>query len=240
MPIAQRPTWRRRLLAALAAVVLVSLLVRTLGMTRRATLADRIGQYQDPVRQRLADDFAQAGAHWPAREITFLALKNRKQLQLYVRHHGQWRYVTHWPILAASGQPGPKLREGDHQVPEGIYPAESLNPNSRFHLAVRVGYPNQLDRRIARRQGRTDLGGDIMIHGSNASVGCLAMGDRAAEDIFVLAALAGVENTRILICPVDFRRENLPPPARRNLPAWIDEIYQQLKQALTELPAPPN
>jgi hypothetical protein len=223
----------------MVAVALLSMLVGVLRMTSRATVADKLALYQRPVRDRLADHFARAGVDFPARQITLVALKDRRQLQLYVRSDDTWRYVTSWPILGASGQIGPKLRQGDRQVPEGIYPAESLNPNSRFHLALRVGYPNQLDRRLAAREGRTDLGGDIMIHGSDASVGCLAMGDRAAEDIFVLAALAGVENVRILICPVDFRRDKLPEPLPESVPAWHDEIYQPLREALAELPAPP-
>src|SRR5690606_33287906 len=109
--------------------------------------------------------------------------------------HGAWVAVHQYPVLAASGQAGPKLREGDRQVPEGFYAIESLHPNSRFHLALRVNYPNQSDRQRAAEDGRTNLGGDIMIHGSNASVGCLAMGDPAAEDLFVLVADVGIQNT---------------------------------------------
>jgi murein L,D-transpeptidase YafK len=221
-------------------VALVSILVWALQMTSRATVADRLAQHQRDVRDRLTEHFDQAGLAWPARRITLVAIKNRRQLQLYAQNDGPWRYVTSWPILGASGQIGPKLRQGDRQVPEGIYQAESLNPNSRFHLALRVGYPNRLDRRIAAGEKRTDLGGDIMIHGSNVSAGCLAMGDRAAEEIFVLAALAGVENVRILICPVDFRREQLPEHLPESVPAWHEQIYQPLREALAELPPPAN
>src|SRR5690606_4961 len=101
---------------------------------------------------------------------------------------GVLRFVRALPVLAASGRVGPKLQYGDYQVPEGFYRIEALNPNSRFHLALRVNYPNAFDRAEAAREGRTHLGGDIMIHGSNASVGCLAMGDVVSEDLFVLAA----------------------------------------------------
>lgn len=43
-----------------------------------------------------------------------------------------------------------------------------------------------------------------MIHGKRCSVGCLAMGDEAAEDLFVLAAETGIENVSIILSPVDF------------------------------------
>lgn len=75
-------------------------------------------------------------------------------------------HIKSYPILAASGSIGPKLRESDMQVPEGVYQIESLNPNSQFHLSLRVNYPNEFDREQARIDGRAQLGGDIMIHGS--------------------------------------------------------------------------
>ena len=43
--------------------------------------------------------------------------------------------------------------ERDRQVPEGIYPLASLNPDSRFHVALRVGYPSDFDREAARLSG---------------------------------------------------------------------------------------
>jgi hypothetical protein len=43
-----------------------------------------------------------------------------------------------------------------------------------------------------------------MIHGDARSRGCLAMGDPASEDLFVLAALTGIENVKVILTPVDF------------------------------------
>ena len=116
--------------------------------------------------------------------------------------------IKSYPILAASGGPGPKTREGDNQVPEGLYHVESLNPNSAFHLALRLDYPNDDDRRVAKEEGRdvSTLGGDIMIHGKSASIGCLAMGDEAVEEIFTLAADAGVQHLEVFIAPFDLRK----------------------------------
>lgn len=95
------------------------------------------------------------------------------------------RFLFAYHILAASGTVGPKLREGDEQVPEGIYSISGLNPNSQFHLSLRVDYPNTNDRQQAQLESRTNLGQDIMIHGRAASIGCLALGDEAAEDLFI-------------------------------------------------------
>ena len=78
---------------------------------------------------------------------------------------------------------------------------ESLNPNSRFHLALRVNYPNKFDIEMARRNGRDlkNLGGYVMIHSQEDTVGCIPFCDEAIEEIFVLAAKVGVGN--VIITP---------------------------------------
>lgn len=144
------------------------------------------------------------------------------------------KLIRTFPMLAASGKLGPKLRFGDLQVPEGFYRIDSLNPNSAFHLALHVSYPNEFDRAQAARENRGALGGQIMIHGSNGSIGCLAMGDEAAEDLFVLAAETGIENIEVILSPVDFRVRDAPQAAPR--PAWIANLYSQIKAALIQLP----
>jgi len=201
----------------------------------RHTIAERVEQYGPAVRARLVSEFARAGIAYPPRAVVLAGLKREKQLEAWVSADGSaFRRLKSYPILAASGTLGPKLREGDRQVPEGIYAVESLNPNSLYHLALRVGYPNAFDREKARADGRTRLGGDIMIHGKSSSIGCLAMGDSAAEELFVLAAEAGVENVAVVLSPVDFRVRELPdgrPPA----PGWTAELYAQIKARLMKL-----
>jgi murein L,D-transpeptidase YafK len=139
-------------------------------------------------------------------------------------------------IKGASGRSGPKLREGDCQVPEGFYRIESLNPNSRFHLSLRVNYPNAFDLARAKEEGRTNPGCDIMIHGGRASVGCLAMGDEGAEDLFILAAEVGRENISVILCPVDFRVRELPA-VNYSLPEWTNDLYRRLEERLSEFVA---
>jgi murein L,D-transpeptidase YafK len=147
---------------------------------------------------------------------------------------GRLRFLRAYPIIAASGRLGPKLAEGDRQVPEGLYKIESLNPNSLYHLALRIGYPNAFDRKKGKLDGRTDLGCDIMIHGSDASIGCLAMGDQAAEDLFILVAETGIENIDVILSPVDFRLRDLPPDMPP-VPEWTSEIYEDIRNELLKL-----
>lgn len=204
--------------------------------TKTRSVAERLTQFGPAARARWKPYFDKAQGPYPPTGVKLVALKTERVLQVYaVDKSGRSHWIRSYPILAASGVPGPKLQEGDGQVPEGIYPVESLNPNSRFHLALRVGYPNTFDRSQAERDGRTKLGGDIMIHGSSVSVGCLAMGDEAAEDLFVLAADTGVSNVTVIIAPVDFRAGKTVPK-EVNLPDWSSILYSQIKVQLAKLP----
>ena len=235
--------WRTNLLVLVLAIAAFACLlyirrnsVTVLQVDRNTkTVADRLEQFGPAVTQRLLPYFQSASVPCPPHKITLVALKDQKLLQLWASaHDSQFKLIRTYPILAASGRLGPKLKEGDRQVPEGIYKIESLNPNSAYHLALRINYPNDFDLRQAKRQGRTNLGGDIMLHGSNASIGCLAMGDEAAEDLFILAARTGIEKITVILSPVDFRTTQLPNPTDP-LPPWTNELYEQIKTKLSTL-----
>ena len=87
---------------------------------------------------------------------------------------------------------------------------------------------------MAAAESRAALGSDIMIHGSDRSIGCLALGDQAAEDLFVLAAETGLSNISVILTPMDFRRRGLP----RDLPgtpAWTAQLYESIRAELIKL-----
>jgi hypothetical protein len=197
----------------------------------RATVESRLAELNEATR-RMHERCVAAELPFPPSELTIVALKDTRVVRVLARSGSKWRRIVEFPVLAASGVPGPKLAAGDRQVPEGIYPVESLNPNSMFHLALRVGYPNAFERDQAARDGRTDLGGDIMIHGGNASIGCLAIGDPAIEELFVLVASVGVDRTRIIIAPTESVTPDAVPP---NAPAWVPDLYQSLQTELAKL-----
>lgn len=232
----------RTALAALAVVVAVAgcAQIQTPPAPSGPTIADRVEQYGPAARARLVPFFAAAGVPYPPARFLLLGLKEERELQLYAAGPAQnLAFIRSFPIVGASGELGPKLQEGDRQVPEGVYRIWYLNPNSISHLSLAVSYPNDFDRVHAEEDGREAaiLGGDIMIHGGYGSIGCLAVGDQAAEDLFVLAADAGWEQAVIIISPVDFRRAALPadyqPPA-----AWVDQLYAWLRSMLRALPTP--
>jgi murein L,D-transpeptidase YafK len=195
------------------------------------------------VRARVAPYFAYARLAYPPTDVAFVAFKRERRLEIWARDDGDaegppspWRRVDARPILAASGGPGPKLVQGDRQVPEGIYRLVAFNPNSRFHLSMMIDYPNAFDLAAAAEDGRVYLGGDIFIHGDARSIGCLAMGDRGIEDLFVLVADVGLDRVQVVIAPWD-SRGGVPLAPVPGL-SFTGELYRQITERLAEFPAP--
>lgn len=126
----------------------------------------------------------------PSSPIFIRVFKQESQLELWKqRSDGRFHLFRTYPICHWSGGLGPKLRKGDKQSPEGFYSVAKwqMNPNSSFHLAFNLGYPNAFD----RANGRT--GDFLMVHGKCKSAGCYAMTDALMEEIYALAreAFAG-------------------------------------------------
>jgi murein L,D-transpeptidase YafK len=119
---------------------------------------------------------------YPPKHVFLRAFKQERELELWARStSGEMKLIRTYPIAAASGEPGPKRREADLQVPEGVYRVDLFNPNSRFHLSMRINYPNQADRILS---DPVKPGGDIYIHGNQVSTGCLAMTDLKIDEIY--------------------------------------------------------
>jgi murein L,D-transpeptidase YafK len=217
-------------LLLLAALVILAC-SRTVNAQR--STADVVKRYGPAAEARLKPRFAQAGVAYPPKSVAFIGLKEERLLQLWAGEEGALKLIHAYPVQAASGGPGPKLREGDRQVPEGLYKIAHLNPNSSYHLSMKVSYPNDFDRARAKEDGRARLGGDIFIHGKDVSIGCLALGDRAIEELFVLVAGRGLAKTiPVLIVPYDFRAK--PAPAAPRGPSWLKGLYTELEGRLKE------
>jgi murein L,D-transpeptidase YafK len=119
--------------------------------------------------------------------VVLRIFKLDSELELWVEKDGRFVRFATYPICLWSGRLGPKLKEGDKQAPEGFYTVASdqLNPDSRWHRAFNLGFPNAFD----RSQGR--YGSFLMVHGGCSSIGCYAMTDPVVDELwqFVTAAL---------------------------------------------------
>ncbi len=244
MTASGRRVTSRQIVIALAAIVAVAgcgVPVRRPPAPRMPTIADRVAQYGPGARARLEPFFAAAGVPYPPDRFVLLGFKRERELHLLAAGPGRdLVFIRSYPIWGASGVLGPKLRQGDQQVPEGIYTIVYLNPNSVAHLSLALSYPNDYDLARAYEDGRErdSLGGDIMIHGRSTSAGCLAIGDGAAEELFVLAADAGWEDAVVVVSPVDFRRSVLPADYRAPT-RWVEHLYAWLRAELYRFPLAP-
>ncbi len=141
------------------------------------------------VRERRTADVkalvTAAGLTWPVDEVYLRAFKQERKLELYAAKTGQpFVLLKTYDFCAASGELGPKRREGDMQVPEGLYVVPEFNPASSFHLSMKVSYPNESDR---VRSDAKKPGGLIYLHGSCASIGCIAIEDGPIEEVYLIA-----------------------------------------------------
>lgn len=129
-------------------------------------------------------------------------------LELWMNKGKGFDLYKTYPICSYSGFPGPKVNEGDWQSPEGFYSVtgNQMNPNSQYHLAFDIGYPNDFD----ATKNRT--GSLIMVHGDCQSVGCFAMGNNRIEEIYMLAYAAlqnGQEQFGVHVFPFRPTPENM-------------------------------
>jgi len=205
-------------------------------MTFQQAMREKMLRYARSADRIFAPDFRRAGVAYPPKHLALLIFKKSRYLQLYAKNRGAWHFIKTFPVLAASGGPGPKLRVGDRQVPEGVYHIIGLNPNSRFDLSMRLDYPNAFDRQAAKLDHRHNLGGDIFIHGKNRSIGCVAIGDSGIEQLFPLVAKVGISHVRVIIAADDMRRE--PPVHGMMHPIWLTRLYHRIIVALRSFPLP--
>lgn len=80
------------------------------------------------------------------------------------------RPIRTYEIALGFGEPGAKAREGDGRTPEGLYSISGRNPQSAYHLSLRISYPEARDIAAAEALGASP-GGDIMIHGTRNGLG---------------------------------------------------------------------
>ena len=85
------------------------------------------------------------GVNYPPKSIYLRAFKQEQLLEIWATDAVQFTFIKSYTFTAFSGKIGPKLREGDQQIPEGFYIIDAFNPNSKFHLSFRINYTNAMD-----------------------------------------------------------------------------------------------
>lgn len=186
-----------------------------------------------PLETRLAA----AGFKWGA-PLFIRIFKQSFELEVWLKRGDRFEKFATYPICYFSGNLGPKLRTGDWQSPEGIYhiEAKQLNPQSRWHKAFNLGFPNAFD----RAHGRT--GSFLMVHGGCSSVGCYAITNPAIDDVYRLASAAlaaGQQRFQVQALPFRLTPEALAARAgNRNATFWAE--LKRIADAFDGAGVPPD
>jgi murein L,D-transpeptidase YafK len=150
--------------------------------------------------------FQNKNLNWPPTSIYIRSFKYDRQLEVWVKtdSSNKFRLFKSYKICMQSGTMGPKRMEGDYQVPEGFYYINDFNANSTYHLSLGLNYPNPADKLLSDSMRP---GGDIYIHGSCVTVGCIPIMDAQIEELYVLstyAKAAGQEFIPVHIFPAKY------------------------------------
>jgi murein L,D-transpeptidase YafK len=137
----------------------------------------------------LKKQFEEKKLQWPAKYVYIRSFKYDSQLEVWVKNDRKepFKLFKTYRVCALAGTLGPKRMEGDYQVPEGFYYINEFNPKSTYHLSLGLNYPNLSDRVLSDSYRP---GGDIYIHGSCVTVGCIPLTDPMIEEVYIITAYA--------------------------------------------------
>lgn len=171
---------------------------------------------EDSLRKQFND----LGLEWPAKEVYIRSFKYDSQLEIWVRNSDTlpFQLFKSYKVCAMAGAMGPKRIEGDYQVPEGFYYISEFKPRSEYHMSLKLNYPNESDKILS---DPAHPGGNIYIHGSCVTVGCIPVKDSQIEEIYMIAAAAknnGQAFIPVHVFPVQFDKKKS-----------LDYLYNNIK-----------
>ncbi len=158
----------------------------------------------------LVKELAEAHITLDELSILIVAYKEEDEMEIFAKNKNDTTYnkLMTYDICSKSGDLGPKRRRGDYQVPEGFYYINRFNPASSYYLSLGLNYPNTSDR---KKSNAANLGGDIFVHGSCVTIGCLPMTDDIIKEIYLYAIHArnnGQEKIPFYIFPFRMTESN--------------------------------
>lgn len=159
------------------------------GFLSRQLEYERVRTAYDENKTAIEELLARSGLSSKVLRIYFRAFKHERSFEVWGSGASGQEYIliAEYPFCAFSGEPGPKRKEGDLQIPEGFYEIIHFNEESSFHLSLGLNYPNESDRILSHK---TSPGSDIYIHGGCATVGCIPLTDPVIEIVYLLGVLA--------------------------------------------------
>ena len=213
--------------------VLISFSQNSFNDYRRASFktVDIFNKKEDSLKK----EFSKKGLQWPAKYVYIRSFKYDAQLEVWVKNEikEQYKLFKSYHVCMQSGTMGPKRFQGDFQVPEGFYYINEFNPNSNYHLSLGLNYPNASDRILS---DSLRPGGEIYIHGSCVSVGCIPLTDEQIEEVYIITSYAkanGQDFIPVHVFPVKYSikksLEYLNLTTKKNL--QLQQFALQLREA---------
>lgn len=180
----------------------------------------------------LKKQFAEKKLNWPLRYMYIRSFKYDSELEVWIRNSlaDTFTLFKTYKVCALAGTMGPKRMEGDYQVPEGFYYINEFNANSMYHLSLGLNYPNPADKVLSDSM---KPGGEIYIHGSCVTVGCIPVTDPQIEEIYVISTHARANGQEFIPVHIFPARFSQPQSA-----AYLKKVYDadpQLKSFGTNL-----
>ncbi len=139
------------------------------------------------------------------------AFKNEKILEVWIKEKNadQFTLLHTYEFCTSSGSLGPKRRQGDLQIPEGVYHINHFNPESNFYLSLGLNYPNASDKILSDKQ---HPGSAIYIHGNCVTIGCIPLTDDKIKEVYIMAVEArngGQEKIPVHIFPTRLTEQGI-------------------------------
>ncbi len=194
-------------------------------------MADIFNKKEDSIKK----EFVRKGLQWPAKYVYIRSFKYDALLEVWVKNDfkEQYKLFKSYKVCMQSGTMGPKRLQGDYQVPEGFYHINEFKPNSMYHLSLGLNYPNASDKILS---DSLRPGGEIYIHGSCVSVGCIPVTDAQIEELYIITSYAkanGQDFIPVHVFPVKYNvkksMDYLNTTAKKNYA--IHQFALQLKAA---------
>lgn len=165
--------------------------------------------------------FKEKNVNYEGFHLFIRAFKKEENLEVWIKEKGkeQFTLLQTYSFCASSGTLGPKRKEGDLQIPEGIYHLNHFNPVSNFYLSLGVNYPNASDKILGDKK---HPGGSIYIHGNCVTVGCIPLTDDKIKELYILAVEArtnGQEKIPVHIFPDRLDQGSIEKLAREFTPS---------------------
>lgn len=122
-------------------------------------------------------------------QVFLRAFKKEETVEVWIKEKDkeQFTLLHTYDFCSTSGTLGPKRKEGDYQIPEGVYQINHFNPVSNFHLSLGINYPNESDKILSDKK---HPGSAIYIHGNCVTIGCIPITDDKIKELYIIAVEA--------------------------------------------------